>query len=123
MNTKKFYITTPIYYPNAKPHIGTLYSSLIADVAARWNTLLGKDVFFMTGTDEHGQKLQEAAEAKGMQPKAFIDSIIPAFQDLWKLYEIDYTKFIRTTDADHEQGVHAIIKKWLDGWEVDKPPY
>ncbi len=123
MNTKKFYITTPIYYPNAKPHIGTLYSTLIADTAARWHKLLGDDVFFLTGTDEHGQKLQEAAEAKGMQPKAFIDLIIPAFQNLWKLYEIDYTKFIRTTDPEHEQGVQAVIKKWLDRGDVYKSTY
>lgn len=123
MNPEKFYVTTPIYYPNAKPHIGTLYSTLLADVAARWNKLMGKEVFFLTGTDEHGQKIQEVAQAKNMQPKDFVDTIIPAFKDVWKLYEIEYNKFIRTTDPEHIAGVTAWIKKIIDLGDIYKSTY
>ncbi|MCL5874948.1 MAG: methionine--tRNA ligase [Candidatus Dependentiae bacterium] len=107
---KKFYVTTPIYYVTAKPHLGSLYSTLIADVLARWNRLLGKKVFFLTGTDEHGQKIAQAAEKVGMEPKAFVDSFVPAYQDAWKQYEIEYSKFIRTTDPEHV----AAVQKWLE---------
>ncbi len=121
--TKKFYITTPAYYPNAKPHLGTLYSSVIADVATRWQKLMGKDVFFLTGTDEHGQKLQEAAEAQGKKPREFVDEMIPAFKHLWQLYEIEYTKFIRTTDAGHIQGIDQLIKKLQEQGDIYKSTY
>ena len=107
---KKFYITTPIYYVTAKPHLGSLYSTLIADVLARWNKVLGKKVFFLTGTDEHGQKIAQAAEKVGMEPKAFVDSFVPAYQDAWKQYEIEYSKFIRTTDPEHI----AAVQRWLE---------
>ena len=123
MSRPKFYITTPIYYPNAKPHVGTLYSTLLADVAARWQRLMGKDVFFLTGTDEHGQKLQEMAQSKGMEPKAFIDTVIPAFKELWKLYNISYDKFIRTTDPEHIQGVTTWIEQMLAQGDIYKSTY
>lgn len=123
MNPDKFYVTTPIYYPNAKPHLGTLYSTLIADTMARWNKLLGKEVFFLTGTDEHGQKIQEAATAKGMAPKEFVDTIVPAFKEVWQLYEIEYNRFIRTTDADHRQGVVKWIKQLIDQGDIYKSTY
>lgn len=119
----KFYITTPIYYPNAKPHIGTLYSTLIADVAARFAKLMGKEVFFLTGTDEHGQKLQEKALEMQMDPKKFIDGMIPAFTDVWRQYEIDYTKFIRTTDPEHEQAVAFWIEKLQEQGDIYKSEY
>ncbi len=119
----KFYITTPIYYVNSKPHIGTLYSTLIADVAARWNKVCGKDTFFLTGTDEHGQKLEEAAEKAGMEPKAFVDSIVPEFKKAWKKYEIEYDKFIRTTDLDHQKAVIKIIEKMKESGDVYKSSY
>jgi methionyl-tRNA synthetase len=106
----KFYITTPIYYVNAKPHIGTLYSTILADVTARWNKLCGKEVFFLTGTDEHGQKLEEAAAKSGKTPQKFVDSIVPTFKEVWKKYEIEYDKFIRTTDKEHEIAVQTLIK-------------
>lgn len=109
MKPAKFYVTTPIYYVTAKPHLGSLYSTLIADVAARWNKLLGKKVFFLTGTDEHGQKVAQAAEKVGMDPKTFVDSFIPAYKDLWHKFKIDYTEFIRTTDEYHVKAV----QKWL----------
>jgi methionyl-tRNA synthetase len=123
MSPKKFYITTPIYYPNAKPHVGTLYTSLFVDVATRWHALMGYDTFFLTGTDEHGQKLQEAAEAQGKQPKEFIDSIIPAFKNLWQQYEINYSKFIRTTDSEHQKGVVEILQKLIDQGDIYKSTY
>ncbi len=109
MKNNKFYVTTPIYYVTAAPHLGSLYSTLLADVAARYHKLLGKDVFFLTGTDEHGQKIAEAAKKAGKEPKEFVDSFIPAYKDIWKLYNIDYSKFIRTTDEYH---VHA-VQKWI----------
>ena len=89
MNKNKFYITTPIYYVNSKPHIGTLYSTLLADVTARWNKMKGREVFFLTGTDEHGQKIQDKAEELGKSPQEFVDSMIEPFKRIWKLYELD----------------------------------
>lgn len=123
VNKNKFYITTPIYYPNSKPHVGTLYSTLIADVAARFAKLMGKEVFFLTGTDEHGQKLQEAAEKAGKAPKEFIDAMIPAFTDVWKKYEIEYSKFIRTTDDYHKQAVARWIEKLQEQGDIYKSEY
>jgi methionyl-tRNA synthetase len=121
---KTFYITTPIYYPNAKPHLGTLYSTLLADVAARWHKLLnGQETFMLTGTDEHGQKIQEKAESEKMTPKAFVDSIVPTYQQLWQLYGIDYSRFIRTTDTDHEHGVTEWIKTLLAQGDIYKGSY
>lgn len=126
MAENKFYITTPIYYVTAKPHLGSLYSTLLADVLARWNMLQDKQVFFLTGTDEHGQKIAQASAKVGMEPKAFVDSFIPAYQNAWKAYEIDYTKFIRTTDTEHIRAVQtwleqlersgAIYKAEYQGW-------
>lgn len=120
---KNFYITTPIYYPNAKPHLGTLYSTLIADVTARWHKLQGQNVFFLTGTDEHGQKLQEKAEAEKITPQELVDAIVPAFKDLWHLYEIEYSKFIRTTDPEHIKGVEAWIKLMIKQGDIYKSTY
>jgi methionyl-tRNA synthetase len=119
----KFYVTTPIYYVNAKPHLGTLYSTLLADVTARWNKLLGKEVFFLTGTDEHGQKVAERAKEMGVEPKAWTDSMIPFFKKTWKDYEIEYNKFIRTTDDDHKQAVTNWIKKLQEQGDIYKAEY
>lgn len=123
VNKNKFYVTTPIYYPNSKPHVGTLYSTLIADVAARFAKLMGKEVFFLTGTDEHGQKLQEKAAEMQMDPKTFIDGMIPAFTQMWKKYEIEYSKFIRTTDDYHEQAVARWIEKLQEQGDIYKSEY
>lgn len=119
----KFYITTPIYYVTAKPHLGSLYSTLLADVLARWNSMLGKKVFFLTGTDEHGQKIAQAAEKAGMKPKAFVDSFIPAYQDAWKKYEINYSKFIRTTDPEHIKAVQLWLEQLQEKGDVYKSEY
>lgn len=106
-------MTTPIYYATATPHLGTLYSTVLADIAARWNKIQGKDVFFLTGTDEFGQKVAQAAEKVNKDPKVFVDQFIPAYKALWKKYEIDYSHFIRTTDDYHVKA----IQKWLGDLE------
>lgn len=107
--TDHYYVTTPIYYVNGKPHIGSLYSTVLADVAARWHALDGKKTFMLTGTDEHGQKIAEAAAKVGKKPKEFVDSFIPAFKHAWQLYHIHYSHFIRTTDEYHVKAV----QQWL----------
>lgn len=118
-----FYVTTPIYYVNAQPHIGHLYTTVLADVAARWNKIQGKEVFFLTGTDEHGQKIEQAAQAAGKTPQEFVDSIVPAFQQMWKNYDIEYSKFIRTTDPDHIRSVQAWIKQLQAKGDIYKATY
>ncbi len=112
MATKKtFYITTPIYYPNDKPHIGHAYTTLAGDILARWHMLLGKEVFFLTGTDEHGKKIQRAAEKARKRPQTFVDHLIPEFKEAWKALNIKYSRFIRTTDKDHEQVVQVLLSE------------
>lgn len=107
---KIFYITTPLYYVNASPHIGHSYTNIAADALARYMRLRGEKAFLLTGTDEHGQKIEEAAKAKGLSPKQFADSIVPAFVELWKLLDISYDDFIRTTETRHTE----IVEKALD---------
>jgi len=116
--TSKFYVTTPIYYANDIPHIGHAYTTLAADVVARWNKQNGKDVWFLTGTDEHGKKIAEAAEKVGESPKQFVDGLIPKFKDAWKKLNIDYNRFIRTTDKDHEKIVKDILQKVYDKGDI-----
>lgn len=105
----KFYVTTPIYYATAAPHLGTLYSTILADVAARWHKVQNISTHFLTGTDEYGQKVAQAAEAVGKQPKEFVDQFIGAYKDLWKNYDIEYSQFIRTTDEAHVKAVQQWI--------------
>ena len=97
-----FYITTPIYYVNDVPHIGHAYTTIAADVAARYRRLLGDRVFFLTGLDEHGQKVQQAALKAGIEPKRYCDHLAPQFQNLWKRLNISNDAFIRTTDTQHQ---------------------
>lgn len=111
---KKFYVTTPIYYATAAPHLGTLYSTVLADIAARWHMVQGQDVFFLTGTDEFGQKVAQSAQKAGKEPKVFVDQYIPAYKELWKKYQINYSHFIRTTDEYHIKAV----QKWLTNLET-----
>jgi len=120
---KKFYVTTPIYYVTAAPHAGSLYSTLLADVAARWNKIKGCDTFFLTGTDEHGQKVAQAAEAAGMEPQKFVDSFIDAYKDMWYKYDINYTHFIRTTDPSHIKGVQQWVSKLIASGDIYKAIY
>ena len=102
---KKFYLTTPIYYVNDKPHIGHAYTTILADVLARFHRANHENVFFLTGLDEHGQKVAQAAEKRGLSPQAHCDDLAPRFLELWKKLNIPYDDFIRTTQARHIQAV------------------
>jgi len=102
---KKYYVTTPLYYGTGRPHLGSLYSTLLADVSTRWHKLKGYETFFLTGTDEHGQKIAESAAKAGKKPKEFVDVFVAEYKKTWKDYRIDYTKFIRTTDDEHKEAV------------------
>ena len=104
---RNFYITTPIYYPSAKPHMGHAYSSIVSDVIARFKRLDGYNVEFLTGTDEHGLKIQRAAEAKGIDAKEFCDEISKTFRNLSDLLNLTNTDFIRTTEERHKKSVHV----------------
>ena len=123
MERKKFYITTPIYYPSAEFHIGHCYTTIIADALARYKRLAGYDVFFQTGTDEHGQKIEKKAEEKGVTPKEYVDPIIENAKDLWEKLGISYDYFIRTTDEDHCKRVQEIFKKMYDKGDIYKGEY
>ena len=119
----KFYVTTPIYYVTAGPHLGSLYSTLLADVAARYHKIAGQQVFFLTGTDEHGQKVAQAAEKAGMAPKDFTDSFIDSYKSVWQKYEIAYDYFIRTTDTQHVKAVQHWLTKLLESGDIYKGSY
>ena len=108
--SKNFYITTPIYYPSAKPHMGHAYSSIVADFFARIMKIQGFNVFFLTGTDEHGQKIQRAAEKKGMDPLSFCNEISKTFRNLSKTLNLSNTDFIRTTEPRHAKSVTNLWK-------------
>ena len=123
MDKKTFYITTPIYYPSDKLHIGHTYSTVAADAEARYRRLKGYDTFFLTGTDEHGQKIEDKAKAAGVTPKEYVDNIVAGIKDLWKLMNISYDKFIRTTDEYHEKAVQKIFKKMYDKGDIYKGYY
>lgn len=123
MKKNTFYITTPIYYVTAKPHLGSLYSTLLADVLARWNKLKGSDVWFLTGTDEHGQKIEQAAVVAGKNPQQFVDDFIPAYKDIWRMYTIDYSQFIRTTDDTHKKGAQYFVQQLLKSGDIYKDIY
>ncbi len=109
MVKKKFYVTTPIYYSNAKPHIGGVYTTLGADVLARWHRVLGEDVFFLTGTDEHGKKIQETAQKEGKDPREFVDGIAELYYELFKKMNFSHDNFIRTTDDYHIKEVENVL--------------
>ncbi|APT18258.1 methionyl-tRNA synthetase [Amylolactobacillus amylotrophicus DSM 20534] len=113
MTDKTFYITTPIYYPSGKLTIGNAYTTVAADVLARYKRQLGYDTFFLTGTDEHGLKIEETAEKEGLKPQDYVDQMAASYKDLWRMLDISYDKFIRTTDADHVKAVQQIFEKLL----------
>ncbi len=110
MSTQKFYLTTPIYYVNARPHIGHAYSTIAADVIARRHRLLGDDTFFLTGTDEHGQKVERSAEKAGVPPQQFTDEVSASFRALWDRMGITYDDYIRTTEKRHTEAVQKLWK-------------
>ena len=120
---KKFYITTPIYYPSDNLHIGHAYCSTAADSMARFKRMTGYDTFFLTGTDEHGQKIERKAKEKGVTPKAYVDQIVAGIKDLWKLMDIQYDDFIRTTDDRHVACVQKLFKQLYDQGDIYKSEY
>ena len=120
---EKYYITTPIYYPSGNWHLGTCYTTVICDALARFKRMQGYDVFYLTGTDEHGQKIEEKAKEAGMTPKAFVDKQVATLVDLWKLLDISYDKFIRTTDSEHVEAVKKIFNKLYEQGDIYKGEY
>ena len=122
-NKGKFYMTTAIAYTSGKPHIGNTYEIILADAIARYKRAEGYDVFFQTGTDEHGQKIQEKAEAAGITPKEFVDGVSDQVKDIWNMVNSSHDKFIRTTDEDHEKCVKKIFKKLYDQGDIYKSSY
>ena len=120
---EKFYITTPIYYPSTKLTIGNCYTTIICDAIARFKKLEGREVFYMTGTDEHGQKIFEAAQKAGKDVKTHLDDIVSDTKELWKLLDIEYDKFIRTTDSDHVAAVKKIFNKLYEKGYIYKSTY
>lgn len=120
---EKYYITTAIAYTSGKPHVGNVYEIVLADCIARYKRQQGFDVYFQTGTDEHGQKIEEKAKAEGMQPKEFVDKIAGQIKDLWDVMNSSYDSFVRTTDADHELQVQKIFKKLYEKGDIYKGKY
>lgn len=118
-----FYITTPIYYPSGKLHIGNTYTTVLADAAARYHRLLGDDVYFLTGTDEHGLKIEQKAEKLNMTPQQYVDGMAEDIQKLWKELDISNDGFIRTTDEQHEKAIQNIFQQFLDQGDIYKGNY
>ena len=123
MENKKFYITTPIYYPSDKLHIGHSYTTVACDALARYKRKQGCDVMFLTGTDEHGQKIQDKAAAKGVTPKAYVDEIVATVKELWQTMDVSYDRFIRTTDDYHVQSVQKIFTDLYNKGDIYKSTY
>ncbi|GAB7387231.1 methionine--tRNA ligase [Bacillaceae bacterium] len=118
MSKKTFYLTTPIYYPSDKLHIGHAYTTIAADALARYKRLKGYDVFYLTGTDEHGQKIERRAREKGVSPQQFVDEIVAGIKDLWEKLDISYDDFIRTTEERHKKVVQKIFRRLLDQGDI-----
>lgn len=121
--TQRFFVTTPIYYVNDVPHIGHAYSTIAADILSRWNRLLGKEIFFLTGTDEHGQKVEKAAREKGRTPKEHADTMVENYRALWKGLDISNDAFIRTTDDGHKKIVQEMLQVLKEKGEIEKRAY
>ena len=119
----RFSLTTPIYYVNAQPHLGHAYTTIVADALARWHRLSGDDVHLLTGTDEHGLKIQQAADAKGVTPQEFADSIAPLFAQAWDKLNIQYDDFIRTTEDRHKRGVAKLLQACYDAGDIELDTY
>jgi methionyl-tRNA synthetase len=119
----RFYLTTPIYYVNAQPHLGHAYTTIIGDAVARWHRLLGEDVHYLTGTDEHGLKIQQAAESAGLTPQTFVDDIAPKFQHAWSELNIANDDFIRTTEPRHRAGVQQLLQACYDAGDLELDVY
>ena len=115
---KTFYLTTPIYYPSGNLHIGHAYTTVAGDAMARYKRLRGYDVMYLTGTDEHGQKIQQKAQEKGVTPQAYVDEIVSGIQQLWKKLDISYDDFIRTTQERHTKVVAQIFERLLKQGDI-----
>ncbi len=122
-NKETFYITTPIYYPSDNLHIGHAYTTVAADTTARFKKQEGYDTFFLTGTDEHGQKIERKAQAKGVTPQAYVDEIVRGIKELWKLMDVDYDDFIRTSDERHVKAVQKIFRRLYEQGDIYKGSY
>ena len=120
---KTFYLTTPIYYPSGNLHIGHSYTTVAADAMCRYKRLRGYDVMFLTGTDEHGQKIQEKALEAGVSPQEYVDVIVKGIKELWKTLNIRYDRFIRTTDKEHEKSIQYIFNKLHEKGDIYKSEY
>ena len=118
-----YFLTTPIYYVTARPHLGHAYTTIVGDALARWHRLLGEDVYYLTGTDEHGQKVQDAADAAGLSPQAFADSIAPLYQEAWAALDISNDDFIRTTEERHKVGVAELLQRCYDAGDIELDVY
>ena len=123
MKPEAYYVTTPIYYVNDKPHLGHAYTTVLADVLARCQRQFGRDVWFLTGTDEHGQKVQEAAAKLGIDPQTHVDATVVRFQEAWKRLEIRNDDFIRTTEPRHKLIVQEILQDLYDRGEIYRDEY
>ncbi len=121
--SERCYITTPIYYVNDRPHIGHTYTTVLADVMARHRRMMGEEVYFLTGTDEHGQKIEKAAAARGITPKALADEVVPNFENLWKRMGLTHDHFVRTTHARHKETVQAKFQQLLASGDIFKDTY
>ncbi len=119
----RFYVTTPIYYVNDAPHIGHAYTTVTADALARWHRLIGDDTYFLTGTDEHGLKVQRAAEANGISPTEQADRFAVRFRDAWSLLDVSYDDFIRTTEPRHYEAVQKLLQACYDNGDIEKGTY
>lgn len=120
---EKYYITTPIYYPSGKWHLGTCYTTVVCDALSRFKRMQGMDTFYLTGTDEHGQKIEEKAKEDGLTPKAYVDDKVASLKVLWDLLDIKYDKFIRTTDKEHEEAVQKIFTKLYEQGDIYRSEY
>ncbi len=123
MTAKKFYITTPLYYVNAKPHIGHAYTNVLCDAFSRFKRFQGQEVFFLTGTDEHGTKIEKIAREQGKEPVDFVDEMVPHFKKMWEVLDIRYDKFIRTTDEEHKKSVTAILQNLVKTGDIYQKTY
>lgn len=123
MSKNSFYITTPIYYPSDNLHIGHAYCTTIADTVARYHRAKGEDVFFLTGSDEHGLKIQRKAAEKGITPIQYVDAIVANFKKLWKMLNISNNDFIRTSEERHHKVVQAVLQKIYDQGDIYKKNY
>ena len=121
--SNKFYVTTPIYYPSGRFHIGTAYTEVLADSMKRFHELKGEDTYFLTGTDEHGQKIQEKAQEEGITPQEYVDKMSDMAKELWAKMDIKYNKFIRTTEEQHVKVAQKIFDRFMEQGDIYKGEY